>query len=88
MDYDIELPLQIWKELRQYILDIDRGEAAETFVHTMMEHGVDPNDMMEFAVDSELKLILRDHADEEHFEDEDFDEDDDGEEAVDLGWGD
>ena len=76
MEHDIELLLQIWKELRTHILSGDRTEAAEDFIHVLMEHGVDANDIMEFAVDSDLKLILRDHADEEHFDAETHDEED------------
>ena len=48
-----------------------------------MEHGVDPNEVITFAVDSDLKAILREHADDEHFDDEhDIDEDDEN-----IGWG-
>ena len=83
MEHDIELLLQIWKELRQHILAGDRTEAAEDFIHTIMEHGVDPNDVIQFAVDSDLKSILREHADEEHFDDdEELDEDEEN-----IGWG-
>ena len=83
MEHDIELLLQIWKELRQHILSGDRTEAAEDFIHTIMEHGVDPNDVIQFAVDSDLKSILREHADEEHFDDdEELDEDEEN-----IGWG-
>ena len=85
MEHDIELLLQIWKELRTHILSGDRTEAAEDFIHTIMEHGVDPNDVMEFALDSDLKSILRDHADEEHFDEDHIDEED--EEAENIGWG-
>ena len=80
MEHDIELLLQIWKELRPHILSGDREEAAEDFIHTIMEHGVDPNEVMTFATDADLKAILREHADEEH-----FDEDEDEEENI--GWG-
>ena len=83
MEHDIELLLQIWKELRTHILAGDRTEAAEDFIQTIMEHGVDPNDVITFAVDSDLKAILREHADEEHFDDEDhLDEDEEN-----VGWG-
>ena len=33
MEHDIELLLQIWKELRPHILSGDRTEAAEDFMH-------------------------------------------------------
>ena len=78
MEHDIELILQIWKEMKPHILGGDIESAAEDFVHILLEHGIDPNEVMTFAVDSELKTILRDHADEEHF-DEDDDEYDEGE---------
>jgi hypothetical protein len=76
LEHDIELVLQIWKELRPHILANDRTDAAEDFIHTLLEHGIDANEIMTFAVDSELKTILRDHADDEHFDDEEEDEDD------------
>ena len=85
MEHDIELLLQIWKELRPHILSGDRSDAAEDFVHTLMEHGIDPNDVMEFAVDGDLKSVLRDHVSDEHFDDEAGFDDEDDEENV--GWG-
>ena len=87
LEHDIELLLQIWKELRTHILNGDRTEAAEDFIHTIIEHGIDPNEVMEFALDDDLKLVLRDHADEEHFDD-DHKELHDDEEEFDIGWGD
>ena len=85
MEHDIELLLQIWKELRTHILSGDRTEAAEDFIHVLVEHGVDPNEIMGFALDSDLKSVLRDHADEEHFDDEEHS--DEEEDEMDIGWG-
>ena len=86
MEHDIELLLQIWKELKPHILSGDRSDAAEDFIHTIMEHGVDPNEVMTFALDENLRAILRDHADEEHFDDISHQEEDD-EEQENIGWG-
>jgi hypothetical protein len=85
LEHDIELLLQIWKELRTHILAGDRTEAAEDFIHTILEHGVDANEVMEFALDDDLKAILRDHADEEHFDDAEYDIAEEDDENV--GWG-
>jgi len=87
LEHDIELLLQIWKELRQHILSGDRTEAAEDFIHTIIEHGVDPNEVMAFALDADLNSVLRDHADEEHFVDDENDFEDEDEEAENIGWG-
>lgn len=84
LEHDIELLLQIWKELKPHILSGDRTDAADDFIHVILEHGVDANEVMTYALDSDLKSILRDHADEEHFDDEEqFDEDEEN-----VGWGD
>jgi len=83
LEHDIELLIQIWKELSPHILSGDRSEAAEDFIHTILEHGIDANDVMSFALDDDLKSILREHADEEHFDEEHFED----EEAENVGWG-
>jgi hypothetical protein len=67
---DLEVQLQIWKELKPHLIGGDVEAAADDFIHVLLEHGADANEIMKYAVDSDLKLVLRDHADEEHFEDD------------------
>lgn len=68
---DLEVHLQIWKELKPHLMGGDVVAAAEDFVHVLLEHGADANEIMEYAIDSDLKLVLREYADEEHFDDDD-----------------
>lgn len=77
MDTDIELHLQIWKELKPHLAGGDVEAAADDFVHVLLEHGVDAEDIMSYALDSELKNALRGLVEDEHFDDEEEDEDED-----------
>lgn len=70
MEHDIELHLQVWKELKPHLAGGDVESAADDFVHVLLEHGVDADDMMSYALDTELKNALRGIADDEHFDDE------------------
>jgi len=74
LEQDIETHLQIWKELKPHLMGGDVTAAAADFVHVLLEHGVDANDIMEFAVDSDLKSVLREYADDEHFDDEEIED--------------
>ena len=83
MEHDIELHLQIWKELRPHLMGGDVEAAAEDFIHVLLEHGVDAKDLASYALDKELKTALRDYTDEAEFDDDEeyedelmFDDDD------------
>jgi len=81
MEHDIEILLQIWKELKPHLLGGDVDAAADDFMHVLLEHGIDANEIIAFGVDSHLKSALRDLADEEHFDEEEL-EDEWGDEHV------
>jgi len=74
VEFNLELSLQIWKELKPHLISGDITEAADDFIHVLIENGFSPNEIIEYAVDEELKLALRGLADDEHFDDEDDDE--------------
>lgn len=74
MEHDIELALQIWKQLKPHLAGGDVEAAADDFIGTLLEHGIEANEIISFSLDSELKTIMRGHVEEEDFEDE-FDED-------------
>jgi uncharacterized protein (UPF0305 family) len=78
-----ELAKEIWDELRRYVNPQDRSEAAETLVSVLIDNDVAADDIKEvFKGDSEVKRALasylKDHAEEEEYDDEiNEDEDDD-----------
>jgi hypothetical protein len=55
----------------------DLAAAADDFVHVLVEHGADANEILKFAVDADLKIALQEFADEEAFAEEEEDEDED-----------
>ena len=82
MELDLEVHLQIWKELKPHLMGGDVTAAADDFIHVLLEHGADANEIIKYAVDSDLKTVLREYADDEHFDDdevsEEWEQDDDG----------
>ncbi len=75
MEHDLDLLILIWKELKPHLIVSDADAAADDFIHVLLEHGVDANELLTYALDRELKLALRGVADEENFEDEEEDDD-------------
>jgi len=73
----VELSKEIWDELKRYVNIVDRADAAETLVSTLIDNDIDADEIKSsFKNDSEVKKALahylKDHEDEE---DEDDDED-------------
>jgi hypothetical protein len=74
-----ELSKEIWDELKRYVNPQDRNEAAETLVSVLIDNDADADEIKEvFKSDSEVKRALthylKDHADEEEYEDEEEEE--------------
>ena len=70
-----ELSKEIWDELKRYVNPQDRSEAAETLVAVLIDNDADADEIKEvFKSDTEVKRALthylKDHADEEEYEDE------------------
>jgi hypothetical protein len=77
----IELSREIWSELKRYINQVDRDEAAETFVSVLIDNDGAADEIKSvFKTDPDIKRALasylKDHADEEDDEDLHDDEDD------------
>lgn len=76
MEHNLELHLQIWKELKPHLAGGDVEAAADDFIHVLIEHGIDANEIVTYAIDSELKLALHGLVDEEELIEEYEDEED------------
>ena len=84
-----EVASEIWSELKRYINTVDRAEAAETLISTLVNYDEDVEDIRDaFKGDSDVKKALtayldndseEDEEEEEEYEDEDYDEDEDWE---------
>ena len=74
---DIELHLQVWKELRNHFTGSDSDVAAEDFVRVLIEHGANADDIAEYAIDDEIKTALMEYTELEEDDDDDDDDDDD-----------
>jgi hypothetical protein len=73
----LELTCEIWSEIKRYINDMDRAEAAETLISILIDHDVDAEDIRTaFRGEPEVKKALQTYLDdeEEGYEDEEEDE--------------
>lgn len=73
---------EIWQEIKRYVNQVDRQEAAEVLVNLLVDNDINVDDIrMEFKGDSDIKRALThyldEHASDEDYYDEDDDEDDD-----------
>jgi hypothetical protein len=81
----VNLANEVWQELKRYVNDLDRAEAAESLVSVLIDNDVSAEEIKAvFKSDSEVKQALKqyldDHAeddDEEDYEDYDDEEDED-----------
>ncbi len=73
---DLELSLNIWNTLRPHLIgDGIVREAADDFVHVLIENGADAEEIAEYAIDSALKSALLDYAELEVDEEDEDDYD-------------
>jgi hypothetical protein len=77
-----ELAKEIWNEIKRYVNNVDRDEAAETLINVLIDNDVDADEIKDvFKGDTEVKRALtsylKDHAEEDDDEEEDLDEDED-----------
>jgi hypothetical protein len=78
----VELAKEIWDELRRYVNQVDRSDAAETLVSVLIDNDTDADEIKSvFKSDSEVKRALasylKDHEDEIDDQDEDYEDDED-----------
>ena len=74
---------EVWQEVKRYVQQVDRTDAAEALVSVLIDNDVSPEEIKDtFKGDSEVKRALQsyidDHADEDD-EDDDYDDDYDDE---------
>ena len=76
-----EVASEIWSELKRYINTVDRTEAAEVLISTLVNYDEDVEDIRDaFKGDSDIKKALaayldNDQDEEEEDEEEEYDED-------------
>ena len=76
-----EVASEIWSELKRYINTVDRTEAAEVLISTLVNYDEDVEDIRDaFKGDSDIKKALvayldNDQDEEEDDEEEEYDED-------------
>ena len=75
---------EVWQEVKRYIQQVDRGDAAEALVNVLIDNDVSAEEIRDtFKGDTEVKRALQsyldDHADdeEEYDDDDDYDDEDD-----------
>jgi hypothetical protein len=74
----VELASELWSEIKRYINDMDRQEAAETYINVLIDNDIDADDIRTaFRGETEIKKALQTYLDdEEEDEEEDYEEDD------------
>jgi hypothetical protein len=77
----VDLANEVWQELKRYVNNIDRAEAAEALVSVLIDNDISAEEIKSaFKSDSEVKQALKqyldDHADEDD-EDDDYEEEED-----------
>ena len=79
---------EIWSELKRFVNTVDRAEAAETLISTLVNYDEDVEDIRDaFKGDADIKKAIvayldndrEEEEEEEYEEDDDYDEDDDWE---------
>jgi hypothetical protein len=76
-----EVASEIWSELKRYINTVDRAEAAEVLISTLVNYDEDVEDIRDaFKGDSDVKKALvayldNDNHEEDDEEEEEYDED-------------
>ena len=70
---DLELHINVWKEMKEHFSGNDAKDAAEDFVRILIEHGASADEFSEYAIDSEIKNALLEYTelDEDEYETED-----------------
>ena len=75
-----ELASELWGEIKRYVNEIDRNEAAEVYVSTLVDNDIGINDIKTaFRGDADIKRALLPYLEEEEPEEE-YEDDEDEEE--------
>jgi hypothetical protein len=79
---NLDIPGQMWQELKRFISPVDRSEAADILVDIMINHDHDVDQIRQaFKGDSDIKTALSEYTDS--FSDDHSDVDSDGDEELD-----
>ena len=75
-----DLASELWGEIKRYVNEIDRDEAAEVYVSTLIDNDIGINDIKTaFRGDSDIKRALQPYLEEEEPEEDEYHEDEDEE---------
>jgi hypothetical protein len=73
-----ELASELWGEIKRYVNEIDRNEAAEVYVSTLVDNDISINEIKTaFRGDADIKRALQPYLEEEEPEEDeevDYDE--------------
>jgi len=70
-----EVASEIWSELKRYINTVDRAEAAEVLISTLVNYDEDVEDIRDaFKGDSDVKKALVAYLDNDNHEEDDEEE--------------
>ena len=79
----VNLANEVWQEIKRYVNNMDRAEAAEALVSVLIDNDISAEEIkVAFKSDSEVKQALKqyldDHVDDEEddYEEDDYEEDD------------
>ena len=73
-----ELANELWSEIKRYVNEIDRNEAAEVYISTLVDNDIGINEIKTaFRGDADIKRALQPYLEEEEPEEDeevDYDE--------------
>ena len=77
----VSIVSEVWHEVKRYVNQVDRAEAAESLINILIDNDVSPDEIRaEFKGDSDIKRALsqyvEDHDEEGDNEDDDYEDDD------------
>ncbi len=82
-----EVASEIWSELKRYINTVDRAEAAEVLISTLVNYDEDIEDIRDsFKGDSDVKKALVAYLDNDENHDEDEEEEEEYDEDYNEDW--
>lgn len=69
----LDLVQEVWQELRRFVNNIDRSDAAESLVAVLVENGIEPADIQTEFDDQDIRRALRMYLDDQDIEQDDDD---------------
>jgi hypothetical protein len=82
-----EVASEIWSELKRYINTVDRAEAAEVLISTLVNYDEDVEDIRDaFKGDSDVKKALVAYLDNDNHEEDDEEEEEEYDEDYNEDW--